>query len=240
MIQTHHITKDDETLDDILNGSVKLIQKKDGYRFSLDAILLTNFIGDLKGGSIIDLGTGCGIIPIILAYRTKVDKIVGVEVQKELADMAHRSVALNDLCGRITILHEDLNHLMEVFQAESFDMAVSNPPYGKVHCGRINPHSQKAIARHEIMCSLQDVLEVSRYLVKPRGKVYMVFPVRRLGDIISQHREIGLEPKKLQIVYPNTHSEGKLVFIEASKDGRSGLKVLRPLFTHDIHGRPNF
>ena len=239
MIEPHQITRDDETLDDLLHGSLKIIQKKDGYRFSVDAILLANFIGVPKAESIIDLGTGCGIIPILLAHMTKVNKIVGVEVQEDLAEMARRSVELNDLCRRITIFHKDLNNLKELFETESFDMVVSNPPYRKAYSGRINPHSQKAIARHEIKCSLQDVLKVSRHLVKPMGKVYIVFPVVRLGDIISQHREVGLEPKKLQIVYSNINSEGKLVLIEASKGGRSGLKVLKPLFTHDKDGNPN-
>lgn len=238
MAKSWQVIKDDETLDDLLCGSLKVIQKRDGYRFSIDAILLADFVGVPRGESIIDLGTGCGIIPILLAHTTKVKRIVGVEVQKDLAEMASRSVELNNLSTRIQIFHEDLNNLMELFKAGSFDIVLSNPPYRKAHSGRINPHPQKALARHEIRCSLQDILKISRYLVKPRGKVYLIFPVVRLGDIISQLRETGLEPKKLQIVYPDMHSEGRLVLIEASKGGRGGLKILEPLFANSLQNAP--
>lgn len=240
MVEPCQVVKDDETLDDLLCGNLKIIQKRYGYRFSIDAILLAGFIGVPEGESVIDLGTGCGVIPILIAHRTHAKSIVGVEVQKDLAEMANRSVELNGLSGRIKILHEDLNNLAGSFGPETFDMVVSNPPYRKARSGRINPDSQKAIARHEIKCSLQDILRVSRYLLKPRGKVCLIFPVVRFGDIMSQLRGTGLEPKRLQIVYPNMNSEAKLVLIEACKGGRAGLKVLEPLFTHGTNGNPNF
>ncbi|MFH1625676.1 MAG: tRNA1(Val) (adenine(37)-N6)-methyltransferase [Pseudomonadota bacterium] len=228
--------RDDETLDDLLRGDLKVLQKRDGYRFSIDAVLLANFVGSPKAESIIDLGTGCGIIPILLAHKTKQNRIVGVEVQSDLAEMATRSVELNNLSSRVTIINEDLTNLRQLFKAGTFDMVLSNPPYRKANSGRVNPHSQKAIARHEIKSSLQDIVEIAGYLLKPRGKVCLVFPVARLGELISSLRDTKLEPKKLQIVYPNLKSEGKLVLIEASKDGRVGLNILQPLISSDLHG----
>lgn len=239
MEKPYQIIKDDETLDNLLVGDLKILQKRGGYRFSIDAILLANFVGVPKVESIIELGTGCGIIPILLAHRTKINRIVGVEIQKDMAEMASRSVGLNDLSKRITILHENINNLKGLFKAETFDIVFSNPPYRKVDSGRINPDYQKAIARHEIECSLQDTLTVARYLVKPKGKVYLIFPVVRLGDLMYNLRETMLEPKKLQIVYPNIKSQGKLVLVEASKGRGAGLKILEPLFTHDLNGDSN-
>ena len=240
MARPLQIVKDDETLDDLLCGDIRILQKRNGYRFSIDPILLANFIDIPNGSSIIDLGTGCGVIPILLAQKSKTISIFGVEVQKDMAEMAKRSVELNNLSGIIRIIHEDINNLRGLFKAESFDIVLSNPPYRKFDSGRINPHSQKAVARHEIMCSLHDILAVSRYLVRPKGKVCLIFPVVRLSDVISELKEAALEPKRLQIVYSNINSEGKLVLIEALKGGKAGLKIQRPLFTHDLTGNPNF
>jgi len=240
MQKPYQVIKDDETLDDLLDGDLKIIQKRGGYRFSIDAVLLANFVSAPKVESVIDLGTGCGIIPILLAHRTKINRIIGVEIQKDMADMASRSVSLNDLSKRITIIHENINNLKELFKAETFDVVFSNPPYRKVNSGRINPDYQKAIARHEIECSLQDILTVASYLVKPKGKVCLIFPAVRLGDLMYSLRKTMLEPKKLQIVYPNIKSQGKLVLVEASKGSGAELKILEPLFTHDLNGDPNF
>lgn len=240
MQRKYQYVNDDETLDDLLDGDLKIIQKRDGYRFSIDAILLANFIATHKVESVIDLGTGCGIIPILLAHRSKINKIVGVEIQKDMAEMASRSVRLNNLSENIIIIHENINNLKELFKAESFDLVLSNPPYRKVNSGRINPDYQKAIARHEIECSLQDTLTVARYLLKPKGKVCVIFPAVRLGDLMYSLRETMLEPKKLQIVYPNTKSQGKLILVEASKGSGEGLKILEPIFTHDLNGNSNY
>jgi len=221
MEKPYQVIKDEETLDDLLGGDLRILQKRDGYRFSIDAILLANFVGVPKVESIIELGTGCGIIPILLAHRTEINRIVGVEIQKDMAEMASRSVGLNDLSKRITIIHENISNLKGLFKAETFDIVFSNPPYRKVDSGRINPDYQKAIARHEIECSLQETLTAAKYLVKPKGKAYLIFPVVRLGDLMYNLRETMLEPKKLQIVYPDIKSQGKLVLVEASK-GRGG------------------
>ena len=238
MPNSHGDVKGDETLDDLLCGDLRVIQKKNGYRFSIDAVLLTNFIGGVpKGESIIDLGTGCGVIPILLAHKTGIKRIVGVEIQGDLADMAGRSIELNDLSQRIAIIHEDLNNLMGLFKAETFDMVVSNPPYQRVDSGRINPDPQKAIARHEIRCSLEDVLAVAEYLVRPKGRVYLTFPAARLADLMSGLNGSGLEAKRLQVVYSGRDPEGKLILLEASKGGGKGLKILKPLFTNDLNGK---
>ncbi|MBW2184480.1 MAG: methyltransferase, partial [Deltaproteobacteria bacterium] len=147
---------EDERLDELFDGRLRIIQKKEGYRFSVDAILLAHFSSQLSANSIIDLGTGSGVIPLILARKGTVPTIVGVEVQKEMADMAKRTIALNGFTERVSILHEDLKELRNRFNASSFDLVVSNPPYYPVGDGRINPDEQKAIARHEILAKMED------------------------------------------------------------------------------------
>ena len=226
---------ENETLDDLLEGNLKILQKRDGYRFSNDSILLADFVGIPQGNSIVDLGTGCGILPILMAHKTQMKMIVGVEIQKDLAEMAKRSVALNNFSGRVIVIREDIRNIKDLFSAESFDNVLSNPPYRRVSSGRISPHPQKAIACNEIQCSIGDVLKISSYLLRPKGKVYLIFPALRLSDLMCELKESNLEVKKLQIVYSGADSEGKRVLVEASKDGGGGLKILKPLFVHDPH-----
>ena len=182
--------REDEKLDELFNGRLKIIQKKEGYRFSLDALLLAHFSSHLSANSTIDLGTGSGIIPLVLAGKTATPTIVGVEVQEEMADMARRTIFLNELTGRVTILCEDLKNTGDCFPAASFDLVVSNPPYYPVSNGRINPTEEKAIARHEIMLSLEDLVASARHLVKPTGCVVIIFPAKRLSELLhSAHPE---------------------------------------------------
>ncbi len=227
---------EDESLDELFNGRIKVIQKRGGYRFSVDSILLAHFASKLPASSIVDLGTGCGIIPLILARRLKSATVVGVEVQEDLAEMAKRTVLLNELTERITILQNDLRKVKEYLRPASFDMVVCNPPFYPVSSGRINPDQQKAIARHEITAKLGDIVRVSCYLLSPAGTIVIIFPVRRLIDLLDTFRQQNIRPKVLHLIYSHKEGEGKLVVIEAVKGGNPELKIGEPVFIFNRDG----
>ena len=228
--------RDDEKLDELFNGRLKIIQKVDGYRFSIDAILLAHYSSHLPARSIIDLGTGSGIIPLILARKNSAPTVLGVEIQEELADMARRTMMLNELSGRVTILHEDLRSIRDSFSPASFDLVVSNPPYYPVTDGRINPTEQKAIARHEIMLSLEDLVACARYLLDPSGTLLIIFPAKRLTDLLVALYREGLQPRLLRIIYSQEKGEGKLVIVEACKGGNPELEIPPPFFVYGERG----
>lgn len=227
---------EDERLDELFDGRLRIIQKKEGYRFSVDAILLAHFSSQLSANSIIDLGTGSGVIPLILARKGTVPTIVGVEVQEEMADMAKRTIALNGFTERVSILHEDLKELRNCFNASSFDLVVSNPPYYPVGDGRINPDEQKAIARHEILAKMGDVISIAHYLVKPSGIVVIIFPAKRLVDLLDSLKEFDFKPELLQIIYSHEHDEGKLVIVKSCKGGKPELEIKEPFFIYEAEG----
>jgi tRNA1Val (adenine37-N6)-methyltransferase len=228
--------REGEKLDELFNGRLKIIQKKGGYRFSVDALFLAQFTSQLSAHSIIDLGTGSGIIPLILARKTAAHTIVGVEVQEEMADMARRTILLNELSERVTILHEDLRNMCDCFPPASFDLVVSNPPYYPVSDGRINPTEQKAIARHEIMISLEDLVARAHYLVKQTGSVVIIFPAKRLIDLLSALTLAAIKPRLLRMIYSQKNGEGKLVIVEACKGGKQELEITQPFFVYDSKG----
>lgn len=228
--------REDEKLDELFDGRLKIIQKKEGYRFSIDAILLAYFASHLSVNSIVDLGTGSGIIPLILARRMTAPTIVGVEVQEAMADMAKRTIMLNGFDKRISILHEDLRDMRSRFAASSFDLVVSNPPYYSVQDGRINPDEEKAIARHEIMAKMEDIVKISHYLVKPSGRMVIIFPARRIVDLLFKLRESGLNPRLLQIIYTHKQDGGKLVIIESLKGGNPEVEIKEPFFVYEAEG----
>ncbi|UCD84496.1 MAG: tRNA1(Val) (adenine(37)-N6)-methyltransferase, partial [Deltaproteobacteria bacterium] len=216
--------REDETLDQLLSGKLKIIQKKKGYRFSLDALLLTDFVRISRGDEVIDLGTGSGVIPLILAKKSPAKRIVGVEIQKELAEMALRNVQLNALEDKITILHRDLRKLPGELTAGSFALVLSNPPYRTGSSGRLNPNPEKAVARHELTCSLEELLKVAGYLLKPKGRLALIYSAPRLADLIAGLRKEKLEPKRLRLIHPDSDTKAKLVLIEASKGGKVELE----------------
>lgn len=228
--------REDENLDELFHGRLRIIQKSEGYRFSIDAILLAHFSSLLLADSIADLGTGSGIVPLILAKKTPAASIVGVEIQEDMADMAKRTIALNGLADRVSILHEDLRSLRSRFAASSFDLVVSNPPYYPVDEGRINPDEEKAIARHEIMAKAKDVIGISHYLVKPSGFVNLIFPARRMVDLLIQLRASGLEPKLIRVIYSHSHDEAKLVMVESRKGVGPETVVKSPFFIYSDEG----
>jgi tRNA1Val (adenine37-N6)-methyltransferase len=228
--------KDAKTLDSMFGGRIKVVQDAAGYRFSIDAVVLAHHIRPKATDTVIDLGTGCGIIPLILAYRESSANIIGVEIQKELAEMADKNVRLNNMEDLITIYHKDLKELKGALPAGSIDLVCSNPPYRKTGSGRVNPNSQRAIARHEIKTRLHDILETSAFFLKKAGRIIIIYPAERLTDLLYGMREFSLEPKLLRVVYSYVDSEAKLVILEGRKGGRPGMKIQHPLIIYNRDG----
>jgi tRNA1Val (adenine37-N6)-methyltransferase len=226
----------DETLETFGENKLKIFQKKRGYRFSADAILLSEFVSIRRDEKAIDLGTGCGILPLLLSQTTKGRSFLGVEVQKTLSDLAERNVMLNHLQGRIRILREDYRTLPRIFPAGSFHVAVSNPPYRKFHSGRVNPSQERAIARHEIYGAIDDLVSVAAYLLPPKGRFYLIFPASRAVDVIAGLRQNMLEPKRIRFVHPYAGAGAKFILVESVKDSGVELKIMAPLILRRPRG----
>lgn len=225
-----------ETLDDIAGGRLKVLQKAKGYRFSLDALLLSHFVGLRSGERVLELGSGSGVISLILARLWEGVKITGIDIQKELVEMAGRSVALNGLGEKIEVLTGDVRGIKNIFLPRSFDVVVANPPYRKADSGRINPVKEKALARHEITGTVGDFLQAAGYVLKPAGRVYMIYPAARTAEIICSLRNAGVEPKRLRVIYSDEKSSGKLILVEGLKEGGEEMEVLPPLFIYGGDG----
>jgi tRNA1Val (adenine37-N6)-methyltransferase len=228
--------RDDEKLDELFDGRIRIIQKKSGYRFSLDAILLAHFASLIPAASIIDLGSGSGIVPLILARKESTSRIVGIEVQPGLADMARRTMALNGLADRVSIVQDDLRELTGSLPPSSFDLVVSNPPYYPLDNGRINPDEEKAIARHEIMATVKDIIRVSNHLASSAGSVLIIFPAKRLMDLLAAFMDVGLRPRSLRIIYSQMTGEAKLVLVEGCKAGNPELEIAEPFLIYGVDG----
>lgn len=200
-------------------------------------MLLSDFAKEIKNNSrVLDLGTGTGIISILLCGKTNLKEIIGVEIQKEVYEMAKKSIELNKLENKFKLLNEDLKSLSKKFPANSFDAIVTNPPYKKDNTGLKNENKLKQISRHEIMCNIEDIAKVSSYLLKSNSSIYMVHRPDRLIDIIEALKKYKLEPKNIRFIYPKTNKEPNLVLIKATKCGRSFLKVEKPLIVYNEDG----
>ena len=217
-----------ETIDAFLNGRLRFIQPRQGYRFSVDALLLAEFVSIKSEDSIVDLGAGCGIISLFLAVEREAGFIFGLELQEELASQAKRNIMLNELEEKIAIIQGDLRHLP--LAPGSAHAVVCNPPYRQKRSGRINPDPGKAIARHELEVSLDDILAAGKVLLKPGGRLALIYPANRLTEVFAKMRIEELEPKRLQIIFPDSASHAKLAMIEGRLQGRSGLEILPPIF----------
>jgi tRNA1Val (adenine37-N6)-methyltransferase len=226
----------EEALDTLFGGRLKILQKKSGYRFSIDALLLAHFADPHPKDRIIDLGTGCGIMPLIIAFRKKTGKISGVEIQPSLADLARRNATQNRLSSRIKILEKDLRDLEGKNLRGIFDLVLSNPPYRRVGAGRVNPCLEKALARHEFKATLQDVLRAAQYLLKEKGRLAMIYPASRAAELIQEMRQFNVEPKRLQFVHSHPKEEARLMMVEGFKEGRAQVRVLPPLILYDSAG----
>ncbi len=229
--------KENERIDDLEFKNLKIIQNKDGFCFGMDSVLLSDFAKEIKkNSSIADLGTGTGILAILLSGKTQDTQIVGVEIQKEVAEMANKSILLNNLENRIQIICEDIKNLKAKYEQGSFDAIVTNPPYKKVGTGKINKKDKKIISRHEITANLEDFISISNYLLKDHGSIYMVHRPERIADIFVLLRKYKLEPKVLKIVYPTLEKSPNLILIKAVKNSKPFLKVEKPLIVYTNEG----
>ncbi|MCP4682303.1 MAG: methyltransferase domain-containing protein [Desulfobacterales bacterium] len=217
----------DECMDYFMEGRLKLIQSRNGYRFSIDAVLLSEFATIRPGDVVVDLGTGCGVILLILLLTKPPSHVFGMEIQKELVSQAKRNAIINGFRERMDIIQGDIKY--PPLAKASADVIICNPPYRKVRSGRINPDIRRAIARHEILASVDDILRTSSNLLRKKGRLALIYPAERLMDIMARMRRFNLEPKRLQINYPGLESDGELVLIEASLGGRPGLEICPPL-----------
>lgn len=232
-----------ERIDDLERNGYRIIQDPNGFCFGMDAVLLSGFVPVSTNGRMIDLGTGTGIIPILLRAKTRSRDITGLEVQEKSCDMARRSVRMNDLEDDIKIVQGDIREASRMFEKASFSAVTSNPPYMKADGGLKNPDEAKAIARHEVLCTFKDVALQAAKLLKEGGKFYLVHRPGRLAEIIETLRSCRLEPKRLKMVHSFADSEAVLFLLEASLGGRSGMKVEKPLiiyrekgvYTEEIH-----
>ena len=229
--------KENERIDDLEFKDLKIIQNKDGFCFGIDSILLTDFAKNIKQNlNIIDLGTGTGIIPILLYGKTKNNKFVGVEIQEEVADMANRSIKLNVLENEIRILNMNILDLTKKYKRGSFDVVTTNPPYKKLNTGIVNENNKKLISRHEITASLEDFIKISSYLLKDLGEFYMVNRPDRLVDIFELMRKYKIEPKKIKFVYPNENKKTNLILIKGVKNGKQFLEFENNLYVYNEEG----
>ena len=223
---------EDERIDDLQRNGYRIIQKKKGFCFGMDAVLLSGFAQVKEGEVAVDLGTGTGIIPILLEAKTKGKHFTGLEIQEEVAEMAGRSVRLNQLENRVDIVRGDIKEASRLFGKASFDVVTSNPPYMNDNHGLKNPELPKAIARHEVFCTLDDVCREASLLLKSGGRFYMVHRPHRLAEIITALKTYNLEPKRMKLVHPFVDKEANMVLIEAVRGGRSMMKVEAPIIVY--------
>lgn len=224
--------KPEERLDDLQVNGYEIIQHPGKFCFGMDAVLLANFARVRKSERALDMGTGTGIIPILLTAKTEGESFVGLEIQEESADMARRSVAHNHLEDKVEIVTGDIKEAAEIFGPVSFDVITTNPPYMIGHHGIANSSDAKAIARHEVLCTLDDILRESAKLLKYRGRFYMVHRPFRLAEILSKMVQAGIEPKRMRMVHPFVDKEPNMVLIEGMRGGNSRITVEPPLIVY--------
>ena len=231
------LLKENERIDDLQRNHYRIIQDPGRFCFGMDAVLLSGFARVGEGEKVLDLGTGTGIIPILLEAKTKASHLTGLEIQSESADMARRSVQLNHLEEKIDIVTGDIKEAVSLFGAASFDVVTCNPPYMTEHHGLTNLEEPKAIARHELLCNLEDVISRASKLLKPGGSFFMVHRPFRLVDILVLMRQYRLEPKRMKLVYPFVDKDPNMVLIEACRGGKPRMTVEKPLIVYDEPGK---
>lgn len=228
--------KEGERLDELHRNGYQIIQHSGKFCFGMDAVLLSGFARVKPGERALDLGTGTGIIPILLRGKTEGRDFTGLEIQEESADMARRSVAYNHLEESISIVTGDIKEAAALFGAASFDVVTSNPPYMTGNHGLVNPEQPKAIARHELLCTLEDVVRETSKVLRPGGRFYMVHRPFRLAEIMTVLVKYKLEPKRMRLVYPFADKEPNMVLLEALSGGRSRITVEKPLIVYKEQG----
>lgn len=229
--------KENERIDDLEFKGYKIIQNSEGFCFGIDSVLLSDFAKDIRHNSkVMDLGTGTGILCILLAGKTKLKEIYGIEIQEEVADMARRSVELNSLQDKVKIINESILNLEKIFEKGSIDAIVTNPPYKKLNTGLQNDNEKKVISRHEITANLEDFIRISKDMLKDKGEFYMVHRPERLVDIIYLMRKYKIEPKQIRFVTPKIGKEPNLVLIKGVKNAKEFLKFDNILYVYNEDG----
>lgn len=230
----NNILKEDERIDNLEYKGLKIIQNKNKFCFGMDSVLLSDFAKDIKKGSTaLDLGTGTGIIGILLCGKTNLKNIIGVELQKDMCDMAQRSIKLNNLENKFKIINDDIINIDKLFNKGTIDVVIANPPYKKIGSGLKNDDEAKTIARHEIKGNLEDFIKIASHLLKSGGEYYMVHRPERLVDIIGNLKQYKLEPKEIRIIYPKINKEPNLILIKAVKNAKPFLKIDSPLIVYN-------
>ncbi len=229
--------KENERIDDLEYKGLKIIQNTKGFCFGIDSILLSDFAKGIKKDSVVvDLGTGTGIISLLLCKKTNLKKIYGVEIQKEVAEMANRSIILNNLQDKFEIIHKNMKELFQNIEPNTIDAVVTNPPYMKLNTGAKSEEKKKLISRHEVECTLEDVITISYKLLKSKGEFYMVHRAERIVDILYYLRKNKLEPKIIRFVHSKKEKEPNLVLIKAIKNAGNHLKIEKPLVVYNDDG----
>ena len=229
--------RDKERIDDLQRNGYQIIQNREKFCFGMDAVLLTGFAHAREKDTMLDLGTGTGIIPLLMEAKYHCSHLTGLEIQEESADMARRSVALNGLQDRIDIVEGDIKDASKIFGASSFHVVTTNPPYMTAQHGLTNLYEAKTIARHEVLCNLEDIIRESARLLMPGGRFYMVHRPFRLAEIISLMVQYRMEPKRMRLVYPYVDREPNMVLIEGLRGGKSRMTVEKPLIVYKEPGK---
>lgn len=228
--------KEGERIDDLQRDGLFIIQHPGKFCFGIDAVLLSGFCRLHHSYRVVDLGTGTGILPILLSAKTNARHFVGIEIQADMADMASRSVNMNNLSERISIINGDLKEVSSLLGKNCYEAVVCNPPYFKIGGGRRNPSKELEIARHEVMCTIEDIVRESQALLKQNGHFFMIYTASRLSEAICLLSKSGLQPKRLRLVHPFDHRDANLFMIEAVKGGRDGMVVEPPLIVYKEPG----
>ena len=231
--------KENERIDDLEIKNMKIIQNKDGFCFGIDSVLLSDFAKEIKDNSkVVDLGTGTGILGILLCAKTNLKEILGVEIQEEVANMAQRSIELNNLKNRFKILNDNIKNIEKnnINLKNNFDYVVTNPPYKKINTGKINENEKKLISRHELTANLDDFIKTASFLLKDKGTLFMVHRPERLVDILEKMRKEKIEPKELKFIYPKINKEPNLILIKGVKNANPFLKIDKPLYVYNEDG----
>lgn len=229
------LIKSGETLDDLQNGFY-IIQKENAFRFGVDAVLLSDFASVKKTDSVLEVGTGTGIISILLYAKKKPKMITAIEISEEMAEMAYRSVKYNNLLDYIQIIPMDLKEAPHLLGKGKYNAVVTNPPYMKLGSGIINPQKEQASARFEVHCTLKDIIDAAYELLLPGGRFYMVHRTDRIVDIIYMMRNKGIEPKRIRFIHSSPEKKPHLLLMEGAKGGRPELKFMEPLYIYDDKG----
>ena len=235
-LQNSDLVKDDETLEDLQIAGLSLIQKKDGFRFGIDAVLLSDFAKDIRAESMLDMCTGSGIVPVLMSAKTNIPKIFGIEIQEDVYDGAKRTLELNKLSERVHFDLGDIKNGVEIYGKRQFDLVTCNPPYMPRGTAVENELDTKIIARHEVLCTLEDVIKTGAMLVKQRGHLVLVHKPTRLCDILCLMRENKIEPKRIRFVHKQAGCEPSLVLVDGTFGGGRELRIMPPLYIFDENG----